>query len=183
MKLKKIRLVMLCIFGILFVGCRSRIENNKSDANSADIEKILHKIVFIMQDTNWSDTYQNRGYYIDDFGNKVQYDVSIEGEQYEDITDLVSYLESKEDVEREPCLNENQLNQCFDWLLNIPSDYTLDETSKGADQGSHCFYGIRYEEDGKMLPILLEESGDWVRTNTDSNAINIMDQLHNFGLK
>lgn len=187
MKSKIIRLIILGVVSMLIVGCGSRIENIvstpitdklKTDNNSVDLKEITQKIVFVKQYTNWSDTYQNRGYYIDYLGNKVGYDVSTLTEQYADISNLVSYLEYQEDVKRETCLDENKLNQCFDWLQNIASNYTLTETSNGADQGSHCFYGIRYKEDGKMIPILLEESGDSTRINTDPYAVNIMEELH-----
>ena len=186
MEIKKILLIILGLISIWFVVCINEHEKTastpisdepKTANDSMETEEITQKIVFVYQYTNWSDTYQNRGYYIDCAGNKVKYDVSTEAEKYADLPKLLSYLESQENVESEPCLDKNELSQYFDWLLNISLDYTLEEKSEGADRGSHCFYGIRYDKEGELIPILLAESGDWTRTNTDSYAVKIVEEL------
>lgn len=164
----------ILLISILISACGNKKSENKSGKVSG---KINQKIVFIQQFTNYSDTYINRGYFIDNEGNKVTYDLSFEDKKYANIKELLPYLEKLQYDKSESRINQKDLLKYYDLLYKIDHNYKLDEKSYGADQGSDAFYGVVYASNNSPNIVLIDETGDWVKKNTDSNAIKIKEGL------
>jgi len=164
----------IILISILASACRNKNTENKVGKVSRKIEQ---KIVFVQQFTNFSDTYTNRGYFIDNEGNKVTYDLSSEDKKYADIKELLAYLEKLQYDKSESKISQEDLLKYYDLLYKIDPNYKLDEKSYGADKGSNALYGIVYDSNKSPKIVLIDETGDWVKKNTDSNAIKIKEGL------
>jgi len=162
------------LISILISACGSKNAENKVGKVSKKIEQ---KIVFVQQFTNYSDTYINKGYFIDNEGNKVTYDLSSEDKKYADSKELLPYLEKLQYDKSESKINQEDLQKYYDLLYKIDLNYKLDEKSYGADQGSDSLYGVIYDSNNSHKMILIDETGDWEKKNTDSNAIKIKEGL------
>lgn len=167
--------IMVCIvlFACLIcVGC-----GNQDSRNQQTEFAIEQKIVFVCQHVNWADGYVNYGFYIDNYGSRVDFDVSLSDEKYSDINELITYLHEM----------DNRL-QVTDNVFSLPelcalyTDlYKIERNSKtlrrcfgGADMGETCFYGIVVEND-KEIPVLLMEKGNWETIRLDIHAQKILE--------
>ena len=164
----------IMLISILASACRNKNTENEEEKVNRKIEQ---KIVFVQQFTNYSDTYTNRGYFIDNEGNKVTYDLSSEDKKYASIKELLTYLEKLQYDKTENKISQKDLQKYYDLLYKIDLNYKLDEKSHGADQGSDILYGVIYDSNNSPKIVLIDETGDWVRKNTDSNAIKIKEGL------
>lgn len=174
--------VNIILIAIIVSSCSSNKEkkvNILEDINK--VEDIKQKIVFIQQYSNFAETPTNRGYFIDNKGNKVSFDLESEAKEYGDINKLFSYLEKMEYETPEPTISQNDLIKYYNLLYEIDLNYKVEEKSYGADQGSDKLYGVRYyDSNNSATMILINETGDWVRNNTDKNAVKINEGLSNY---
>lgn len=167
-------LVSIMLISILALGCTKENYENKEGQVTSKIEQ---KIIFIQQFINYSDTYTNRGYFIDNEGNKVTYDLSSEDKKYASAKELLTYLEKLQYDKTENKISQEDLQKYYDLLYKIDLNYKLYEKSYGADQGSDILYGVIYDTNKSPKIVLIDERGDWVRKNTDNNAIKIKEGL------
>lgn len=136
---------------------------------------VNQKIVLIYKYENYAETPICNGFYINSKGKKVQFDFSENAESgYISIEDVYQLLMNTKEAESEDFLTSEDVLKCYNHLTKIKDDYSLDERSAANDAGSRCWYGAL--DDGENPPefILLSETGDWERTNTDDNAKQIM---------
>ena len=117
------------------------------------------------------------GYYIDNEGNKITYDLSSEDMKYADSKEILSYLEKFQYDKSESKISQEDLQKYYDLLYKINLNYKLDEKSYGSDQGRDILYGVIYESNNSPKMVLIDEIGDWERKNTDNNAIKIKEGL------
>lgn len=65
-------------------------------------------------------------------------------------------------------------------LYEIDLNYKVEEIPCGFDGGSDIFYGVRYDSNNKLIMVLINETGDWERNNTDKNAVKIKEGLRKY---
>ncbi len=163
---------------LIFTGCKSqnKEEAEKNTEQKQDNINIEQKIIFLSQNVNYSDTYRNDGFYINNNGEKIVFDLSDADKKYSDINELLVYLTENDDVKSEEKITPEELKKLYMLLYLIDRNAQINEYSYGADQGSKSLYGI-LERKGDYIPVLLKEEGDWERTNTDKNAQEIVKYL------
>lgn len=167
--------VNIILIAIIVSSCSS---NKEKKVNK--VEDIKQKIVFIQQYTNFASNPTNKGYFIDNKGNKVSFDLESEAKEYANINKLFSYLEKMDYETPKPTISQNDLIKYYNLLYKIDLNYKVEEKSYGADQGSDKLYGVRYDSNNSETIILINETGDWVRNNTDKNAVKIKEGLSNY---
>ncbi|RDU24202.1 hypothetical protein [Anaerosacchariphilus polymeriproducens] len=163
-------IVNIIFISILFSSCSSKNTANK-------VDDIKQKIVFIQQYINYSDGYVNRGFFIDNKGNKVSYDLTSEDKKYNDIKEVLSYLENYQYNTSESSISQTDLLKYYNLIYKIDLNYKVEEKSFGADRGSDCLYGVRYASNNSAILVLINETGDWEKNNTDRNAVKIKEGL------
>lgn len=153
---------------------------------SENIE-VNQKIVLIYKYENYAETPICNGFYVNSEGKKVQFDFSKYAEDdfvdFISIEDVYQLLMDTNEAESEDFLIQEDVLKCYNHLTKIKDDYNLDEKCVSNDAGSHCWYGVI--DDGKNPPefILLSETGDWEKTNTDDHAKEIMKIIANDDLE
>lgn len=162
-------------------NCKA-VKTTPDDIKQEPIEdiKVNQKIVLIYKYQNYAETPICNGFYINGEGQKVRFDFSKKAEElynendYIGIEDVFQLLMDTKGAESEAFLSSEDILKCYNHLTKIKDDYDIDEKSAANDAGSRCWYGVL--DDGKNPPefILLSETGDWERTNTDDNAKQIM---------
>lgn len=192
--MKRLIVLLICCFQfLLLMACST---SSQSDRTANDTDKLLDKeptitleevdkaitidqeIVFINQRLAWSDTYINMGYYIDKHGDFYTFDVSDMDNKYADPLELLNYLLNNSGNIVDINIEEDQLKENYWYLLHIDANAQIDSESIGCDQGSDITYGIIYKENGDVQLLMLEEKGDFERTNTDPYATKIMEWLY-----
>lgn len=176
MNKKNILTLVLLTLTILTILVACGGSKSKSKTNTSDV-RIKQKIVFIQQYTNYSDSYVNRGFFIDNKGNKVTYDLSSEDKKYGEAEDLLTYLETMEYSEVEEYLTIENLIKYYNWLYKINLNYSLEVVYFGFDQGTDCLYGVQYDKGKNPIIILLDEKGDRNSKNKDKYASKIVKKL------
>jgi len=139
--------------------------------------KINEKIVFINIYVNHARGYQKRGYYIDNKGNIIKFDLSKEDNKYADMSNLLEYLEKQKNPTIDKTISTYELNKYYNYLNKINPNTKLIERSRGADMGGNAIYGVTYTSDGKTNFILIDEIGDWEHKNPDPYAEKITNWL------
>lgn len=160
------------LIGILLIGTLALM----ACGDEAKFE-IGQEIVFIYQHNNFADGLQNWGFFIDNQGNTVDFQLSDMEAEYVRIDTLYSYLLELDDPQRTQYISMIDLKTCYDNLLKIDENAEIEEESVAADAGSSCWYGVI--DDGETSPafILLSENGNVERRNTDEHAENILSIL------
>lgn len=164
----------IILVSILLLACGNKTQSAESVKAEPEIKQ---NIVFIQQYTNYSDTYQNRGVFIDSKGNKIPFDLSEEDKKYADSKELLAYLEEFQYDPSDDSIGMKELRRYYDLLYKIDLDYKVKEESSGADQGRDVLYGVVYDKDHSSVMVLIEERGDWKVENTDPNAVKIREGL------
>ncbi|MBD5134760.1 MAG: hypothetical protein HDT39_02165 [Lachnospiraceae bacterium] len=138
----------------------------------------------IYEHVNYAEAPTCRGFYVNSAGHKIQFDFSeIAKNFWEEKTgskrfisddDIYQLLLETEETDSEEFLTSEDVSKCYKLLSKISDDYDIDAKCAGKDAGSYCWYGVL--DDGVNSPefILLSETGDWERVNTDKNAKKIM---------
>ena len=132
--------------------------------------KINQQIVFINIHVNWAWGYQNHGYYIDNKGNIIKFDLSKEDKKYADMSNLLEYLETQNNPTVSNTISTLELNKYYNYLNKINPNTKLIEGRGGADMGGNAIYGVTYNSDGKPNFILIDEVGDVKYKNPDPYA-------------
>lgn len=143
---------------------------------------IGQKVIFIYQYTNYADEEINKGYYIDNNGYKVDFDFSntIQARECETIEELYSLLVKDGLPQGNKIMAIDKLADCYKALQNINENAELEDTGNFAnDAGSKCWYGVIDNNTDSPQIILLQETGNIERYNTDSNAKFIMETIQN----
>lgn len=159
--------------GILLIGTLALM----ACGDEAEFE-IEQEIVFIYHYNNFADGLQNWGFFIDNQGNTVDFQLSDMEAEYVRIDTLYSHLLELDNPQRTQYISMADLKTCYDNLLKIDENATIEEDFNVAfDAGSACWYGVI--DDGETSPafILLSEDGNVERRNTDEHAKNILDIL------
>jgi len=138
---------------------------------------IEQKVVFIQQYINFASGYQNNGYYIDNKGNVIEFDLSEEGEQYADQLKMIEHFEKQENPTIKKTISQNEINKYYEYLYKIDPDAELIKTSVGADMGANSIFGITYTKEGAIRIITIDSTGDWEVKNTDKYAQKINNWL------
>lgn len=177
-------MAILLISIMCIMGCRN--SNTKDSENDSKIDEILmnQKIVFIYHYSNWSDTIQERGFYIDAKGNKVEYDISeivSENRQqvkgFSDIYKIIlEFAEGNQDAGEER-LSAEEVSKGYKLLMEMGNDYNIEEKVTANDAGEKSWYGIIDDGENEPKFILLSGEGDHERINTHKNAQKILDIL------
>lgn len=167
--MKKVFLGILLIGTLALVAC----------GDEAEFE-IEQEIVFIYQSFLWGeggDLEQNWGFFIDNQGNTVDFQLSGMDWEYVKIEKLYSYLLELDNPQRTQYISMVDLKTCYDNLLQIDENAEIEEEFVSMHAGSGCLYGVI--DDGETSPafILLSEDGNVERRNTDEHAKNILDIL------
>lgn len=171
--IKKIIKIICSLSILLTITSCGKSEPSLSQENS----QIKQKVVFIYQYTNYSDSYRNQGFYVDTYGNKVEYDLSEEEQSLAEIAELYDYLTNTYEAQGEEFLSESELLECYQTLQKVDIDYEVEKECVGCDMGSYRWYGVVEGEDKSITFILLSEKGDWETTNKDKNVETILKVL------
>lgn len=177
--MRKIILFLIFIVMICITGCGSPFTENEKGETVENIV-VNQKIVLIYSYINYNDTVQDWGFYVDNKGNKIQYDFSEIRESfrkkgdYFDIDDMYQLLIELQETDSEEFLTPEEVSKCYKLLSQISNDYDIVEKYDAIDMGTYCWYGVL--DDGVNPPefILLSETGDWKGVNTDKNAKKII---------
>lgn len=138
---------------------------------------IKQKVIFIQQYINFASGYQNNGYFIDNKGNVIEFDLSEEGQQYADPLRMVGYFEKQENPIIKKTFSQNEIDKYYGYLYKIDSNAELIKKSVGADMGANSIFGITYTRDGALRIITIDSTGDWEVKNTDKYAQKINNWL------
>ena len=158
--------------GILLMGTLALM----ACGDEAEFE-IEQEIVFIYRYNNAADGWQHWGFFIDNQGNTVDFQLSDKEREYFELNELYSYLLELDNPQRTQYISMADLKNCYAHLLKIDENAEIIEESVAADAGSACWYGVI--DDGKTSPafILLSEEGSIESKNTDEHAQEILDIL------
>ena len=178
--MKKAVLFIIVICMIFITGCG--FGKSGKDGQTENIE-VNQKIVLIYLYENYSEEPQYIGFYVNNKGDKIHFDFSEIARSYKkrkyshfyiDYDEMYQFLLESQETDSEEFLTSEDISKCYQLLSKISDDYDIDEKSYGADRGSYCWYSVL--DDGVNSPefILLSETGDWERVNTDKNAKKIM---------
>lgn len=164
--MKRVLLSILLIGTLALVAC----------GDEAEFE-IEQEIVFIYQYNNDADGWQHWGFFIDNRGNTVDFQLSDKGKEYFQLDELYSYLLELDNPQMTQYISMIDLKTCYDNLLKIDENAEIIEESVAADAGSACWYGVI--DDGETPPtfILLSEEGSIESKNTDEHAQEILNIL------
>ena len=181
--MKRIILVILLISIMCFMGCENISNKNKEKETETDLVQVSQEIVFICHYSNWSDMIQERGFYIDKNGKKVEYDISEivdeKKQQLRGFLDIYKILLELDESELyvEEYLSVEEVSKCHNLLIGIGDDYELNEKTTGMDCGEEIWYGVI--DDGVNEPefIVLSGEGDYKIVNSNKNAHKILDIL------
>jgi hypothetical protein len=161
------RIIFICIVtGVLLTACKENAH-----------QSIKQKVVFIQRYINYASGYQNYGYYIDNNGNVIEFDLSEEGERYADQLKMIEYFEKQENQIVKKTISQNEINKYYEYLYKIDSNAELIMKSVGADMGANSIFGIVYTEEGTLRIITIDSTGDWEVKNTDKYAQKINNWL------
>ncbi|HSR04339.1 MAG TPA: hypothetical protein VLM88_07135 [Proteiniclasticum sp.] len=161
------KVVIICSFtGFMLSACKENVH-----------PKIEQKVIFIQQYINYASGYQNNGYYIDNEGNVIEFDLSEEGEQYADQLEMIGYFEKQENQIIKKTISQNEISKYYEYLYKIDSNAELIKKSVGADMGANSIFGIAYTKEGTLRIITIDSTGDWEVKNTDKYAQKINDWL------
>ena len=186
MKKKAVFICVLMILAIFLFACcgtgneaeiekKAEIEDKIIEDKEEEIvvDEIDHRIVFIINKQQFSDNYENNGYFIDNLGNRCFF--STVPKEYVRIENLYEYLEEHiEEYEREPFLEQDQLYKVYKHLLMIDKNAETEEENISVDYGYIYYYGIR-QIDEKEEIIFLKESGDFEITVLDKNVDDVLE--------
>ena len=162
---------------LLFVGCITLFFIEKKEEKEIVVDEIEQKIVFVINDMAFGEGYYNKGFFIDNQGNRCYFDLSDMQNAYVGMDYWYEYLnEHIEEYEKESYLEKEQLYEAYKHLLMIDDNAEVKEVCTGsADVGAFRYFGVRPDKDEEMEIILLEEYGDWERKNLDKNVNDIME--------
>ncbi len=174
---KKILYILIVIAVLLLGGCIIKIYKDKKLQEQIAVDGIEQKIVFLIKRNQYSDSYEDNGYFIDNLGNRYYYNLSNQKEfYYKDMNYEYEYLvEHMEEYEKEPYLEKEQLYEAYKHLLKVDKNAEKKEENISVDYGYVRFWGIRPSEDGGEEFILLEEKGDFEITVLDKNVDEVME--------
>lgn len=182
--MKKGYLFIITGLGILLL-CGVMIGNSILRKVNRDKEMMRmmeeQKIVFICTLEQFSDDFRLIWYFIDYRGNKYLFDITDEFSRMRlpieyDNHMVYEYLYNHMDeYDKMPCLNENQVYKCYNYLHLIKKDAEMIKECASVDFGMYYLYGIRPSESGEREFILLEQSGDWEGYNSDEYAQRIVE--------
>lgn len=174
-------MAILLISIMCIMGCGN--SNTKDSASESKIDEILinQKIVFLYHYSNYSDTIQERGFYIDAKGNKVEYDISeivSENRQqvkgFSDIYKIIlEFAEGNQDAGEER-LSAEEVSKGYKLLMEMGDDYNIEEKVTANDAGEKSWYGIIDDGENEPKFILLSGEGDYESINTHKNAQKIL---------
>ena len=161
------RIIFICLVtGVLLTACKENVH-----------PKIEQKVIFIQQYINYASGYQNNGYYIDNEGNVIEFDLSEDGERYADQSEMIEYFEKQENQIIKKTISQNELDKYYECLYKIDSKAELIKKSVGADMGANSIFGLVYTEEGTLRIITIDSTGDWEVKNPDKYAQKINDWL------
>lgn len=176
---------MICI-----AGCgRLTVKDSENDSRADEI-LMSQKIAFICHYSNYSEGVQQRGFYIEPKGKKVEYDISeivsdfwkdpgtrnqICG--FPDIYKIVLKLAESSQEAGEECLSDKEVSKCYRLLMEMGDDYEIEEQWTACDAGDWSWYGVIDDGENEPKFILLSSEGDIERVNSNKKAQKILNIL------
>ncbi len=173
---KKIKKIIFTLFLVAFsltvlVQCKGTAKQEIRNAEIENIE-IDQKIVFMWDYVNFAVGYENYGSFIDNKGNKVEYDHS--DKKWEGMTreDQLLYLENMEyeESDAKSKIDMSELKEQYSYLYKIDPDAEVTDEYVANDAGQHTLYGIVYREENVPTFVLIRSEGDYIYVNTDPYA-------------
>lgn len=175
MKRKRFILGLLLIGMICLMGC--------GEEPATQMKQIDQKILFIYRNYCFGERGgRNKGYFIDNRGRKVDFDLSDEGFEYAELDKVYEYLldiDNSRDVFMS-VLSPEELQECYDCLYRINMENSLKvKVPEKNDMHFSGWYGVI--ENGEESPqfVMLLERGTviWKRQNPDEYAESILKLL------
>lgn len=171
-----------CILGLLLIGMICLMGCGEEPATQ--MKQIDQKILFIYRYYRFGENTLHRGYFIDNQGRKVEFDLSEQGFEYAELDKVYEYLLNI-DISRDvflTVLSPAELQECYDCLFKIDMDNALEvKIPEENELGFYCWYGVmESEEDSPQFVVLLEEGSQtkgWKRQNSDEYAKKVLKRL------